>query len=318
MAHRPSSHSPLSRNNCSIAPITSAQCGHSSDRLACATERAFGRTGAVTTTHACRKPACQLSLTAVRGTGNPRLSVVPGAGRGFTVPRTLSLEMQVSAPSSENLHRQGRLLLAQPLMVPVVAASCGQCAMLYAAFHNARLVEPPVTVCPLPLPTRGLRVWRLPTARLPASRLPGCVAPRSLEQSTLPSPAATQHRPDGFRLKPRCDLQQPAYFILVPVLAPQPAEPAACERASHTRDCDSAQTAPGGQWAPPEAAVLQKAAQARAARLPLRDPDVELATALVSAPGALAALAALRRAASTAYAHLPSALPRLFVFLHAD
>ena len=101
--------------------------------------------------------------------------------------------MQVSPQNCQHEHRQGRLLLAQPLVVQVSAASCVQRALLHAALSDAcglfaAAADGIISVA------ADVRAPRLaaPHRQAPRFEAPCCVAPRSPEQSALPSPAAMQ------------------------------------------------------------------------------------------------------------------------------
>ena len=103
--------------------------------------------------------------------------------------------MQVSPQSCQHVHRQGRLLLAQPLaiVVEVSAASCVQRALLHAALSDAcgLLAAAADGIISVASDVRAPSL-AAPHHQAPRSEVPRCVAPRSPEQSALPSPAAMQ------------------------------------------------------------------------------------------------------------------------------
>ena len=72
------------------------------------------------------KPACKVTPTAAGATRAARPAH----------DTTLTMQMRVPAPSCQLVHQQGRLLLAQPLVVQVSAASCVPRALLHAALHD--------------------------------------------------------------------------------------------------------------------------------------------------------------------------------------
>ena len=100
--------------------------------------------------------------------------------------------MQVSAPSCHNVHRQGRLLLAQPLVMQVSVAACVQCALLHAALHDAF----GLLVADADGNTAAAAARRAPQVGAPRSQAPRCEAPCFPELSALLSPA-TAHKLHG-------------------------------------------------------------------------------------------------------------------------
>ena len=87
------------------------------------------------------------------------------------------------------MHRQGRRLLAQPLVVQVSAAPCMQRSLLHAALHYT-CGSLAAAAAGMTAAAAAARALRLAAAHCQAPRFE---APRSPDQGASPSPAATAH-----------------------------------------------------------------------------------------------------------------------------